>query len=60
MEDFKSMPLGELINLWCDLAAPDFDLLRLSDDYYQKKLTIEYIISDRIGLKYKDTMIFKH
>ena len=58
MEDFKSMPLGELINLGCNLAAPDFDLLRPSDDFYQKKLTIEYIISDRIVLKYKDTMIF--
>ena len=58
MEDFKSMPLGESINLWCNLAVPDFDLLHPSDDYYQKKLTIEYIISDRIVLKYKDTMIF--
>ena len=51
MEDFKSMPLGESINLWCNLAVPDFDLLRPSDDYYQKELTIEYIISDRIVLK---------
>ena len=37
MEDFKSMPLGELINLWLDLATPDFDLLNPSDQYYQKK-----------------------
>ena len=38
MEDFKSMLLEELINLWLDLAMPDFDLLKPSDQYYQKKI----------------------
>ena len=52
------MPLGELINLWCNLAVPDFDLFKPSDDYYEEKMTIEYIISKRIGLRLKDTMIF--
>ena len=58
MEDFKSMPLGELINLWLDLATPHLDLLKPSDQYYQKKLDLEYLISNRIGLCVKDTMIF--
>ena len=60
MEDFKSMPLGELINLWLDLATPDFDLLNPSDQYYQqkKKIDLEYLISNRIGFCVKDTMIF--
>ena len=58
MEDFKSMLLEELINLWLDLAMPDFDLLKPSDQYYQKKLDLEYLIGNRIGLCVKDTMIF--
>ena len=50
MEDFKSMLLEELINLWLDLATPDFDLLKPSDQYYQKKLDLEHLIGNHISV----------
>ena len=58
MEDFKKMPLKNLINLWVDIASPDLAFLKPSDSYYQKTLDLQYLISDRIGLSAKDTLIF--
>ena len=57
MEDFNKLPLCDLINVWCDLATPDFDLFLPSDNYCQKKMDIEYIIQERIGISRKDTMM---
>ena len=51
------MDLTKLIDLWVDLSTPDFDILCVSDSCQEKKLFISYLISDKIGLNYKDTMV---
>ena len=56
MEDFKSWSLDRLIDLWVDMATSDFDILPVTDMYHERKLGIIYIISEKIGLSYKDTM----
>ena len=57
MEDFKSWSLDCLIDLWVDMTTPDFDILKVTDKYHNKKLQIAYIISEKIDLSYKDTMV---
>ena len=58
MEDFNKMKLYELINIWSDLAAVDVDFFKLEDSFHEKKLQLEYIISDKMGLCVKDTKAF--
>ena len=36
MEDFKSWQLDQLIDLWVDMATPDFNILPVSDAYHEK------------------------
>ena len=39
------------------MATPDFNILKVTDSYHEKKLQIAYIITKKIGLNYKDTMV---
>ena len=48
MEDFKSWSLDRLIDLWVDMATPDFDILPVTDMYHERKLAIIYIISEKL------------
>ena len=57
MEDFKSWSLDRLIDLWVDMATPDFGNLPVTDMYPERKLGIVYIISEKIGLSYMDVMV---
>ena len=57
MEDFKSWSLDRLVDLWVDMTTPDFDILPVTAEYGNKKLQIEYIIMEKIGLNYKDTKV---
>ena len=57
LKRYENMDLSKLTDLWVDLATPDFDILHVSDSYHEKKLFINHLISDKIGLNYKDTMV---
>ena len=48
----------ELNQLWCRLAAPDFDLYTPSDNYFQRILSIEYFIANKLGFNIKDTRMY--
>ena len=57
MEDFKSWPVDRLINLWVDMSTPNFDILLVSSKYGNRKLAIQYLIREKMGLGHKDVMV---
>ena len=59
MENFKRMPLCELINLWIDttLALPYFDFNQSNTQFFKRRLEIEERIAERFGFSHRDTLI---
>ena len=57
LKRFENMDLSKLIDLWVNLATPDLDILRVSDSHHKKKVFISHLISDKVGLNSKDTMV---
>ena len=48
LKRYENMDLSKLIDLWVDLATPDFDILHVSDSHHEKKFFINHLISDKM------------
>ena len=59
MEDLNKMRVRELIDLWCHLSTPNFDLhFAAEDKYHETRHDIETLIARRLNFRLKDTRMF--
>ena len=53
------MRVRKLIDLWCDLSTPNFDLhFPAEDNYHETRHDTETLIAKRLNFRLKDTRMF--